>query len=288
MSHTFLCVSYHEKLRKSMANTSIYNYRIYPKEKRKISLEDYQLVKSLLFDNPRWINDYDNGILKSYSTPLIFETTSNEDCIEMLIEPYKNTDFLRNIDEILELNKFDIWTIAMFEVDDINCIYRQSSLKNLDTSRNCKFKYDRIKIQLNMDFNSNLFLWDRINIPITGNEILEYAKYGEYHSSICIGGNIDEMHCSFNDKKELKEKDDISYFSYGKVSEPTGWYLDDRVYILMKNLKNYQGIEKVEFFYEERRTRLYENPDLTEGFMFDDWSNCADKEFEEYIKERTR
>ncbi len=271
-----------------MANTSIYNYRIYPKEKRKIALEDYRLVKNLLFDNPRWINDYDNGILKSYSTPLIFETTSNEDCIEMLIEPYKNTDFLRNIDEILELNKFDIWTIAMFEVDDINCIYRQSSLKDLDTSRNCKFKYDRIKIQLNKNFNSNLFLWDRINIPNTGNEILEYTKYGEYHSSICIGGNNEEMHCSFNEKKELKQKDNISRFSYGKVSEPTGWYLDDRVYTLMKNLKNYEGIEKVEFFFEERRTRLYEKPDLTEGFMFDDWSNCADKEFEEYIKERAR
>jgi len=270
-----------------MANTTIYHYRIYLKGKTKIELKDFQLIKKLLFDKPIWTSSYSQGKLVSYSTPLIFEISEDKKYIELLIEPYKNTDFLRNIDEILELNKFDFWTIGMSDVNDVNFIYLQTSVDQYSTSRKCKYRYDEILIYTNKYFKPHLFQPQKLNSEQLNNKIIHYRKQGEYHSAICMGMTNKYMNSGLGEKLVSKDKFDIEKFDYDIQSEPTGWFSDDKVYQLVRGLKNKKGIDKVEFFFDERLTRKYEIPDITEVLMKDDWSNCADEEFQNYINEKS-
>jgi len=270
-----------------MANTTIYNYRIYSKENRKLTPKDFNLVKQYLFEKPKWISSYDNGKLRSYSTPLIFELSKDRSFIELLIEPYKNTDFLRNLDEILELGKYDLWTCGMSDVDDINFIYLQTAVDQYSDSRKCKYKYDNIVFYITEEFEPRIFQYYGIYLEQSNNGIIEYKNKGEYHSSICIGSTNKVMNSGITEIKQLKDKLDLTIFDYGKLTEPTGWFLDDKIFQLMNHINNFNGIEKVEFQNQGRITRIYEKPDFKEVLMLDDWNNCADEEFLTYTKEKS-
>lgn len=258
-----------------MANSTIYNYRFYSKGKSEIDQNDFDYLFENIFEQ----QDYRFGKLTSYSAPLIFEKDEQNEFIELLIEPYKNVEFLMHIDDIIETNKYDVWIRSMNDGSFIDYI----SLNN-KYGRVCKYKYDKIVFKTNEIFrNQNMRL--PFNLEQIGNTG-EYTSIGEYHSALSMGRENVKGNFDFTQRIDLSNKLNISLAEYGKLSDCSEWYSDDRVYLFMRQLKYLKGYEKVEFVFNGRTTRIFEGEYMGECYMIDDWDNCIDNEFIRYKKEK--
>jgi len=260
-----------------MSNSTIYNLRFYPKELRKVNTEDYNIIFKGLFESTKW--SYKMGKLISYSIPLIFEIDENKEFIELLIEPYKNYNFLMNLDELVDLKTFDIWTRCMSDDSFIDYFY----LYGQNNGGICKYKYEKIRF-----YTNDVFIVSDLHPLIsngTASSILEYKEEGFYHSGMCIGANCMESY-DFDSKLSLKYKCNIEKGKYGKYLDCSGWYSDDKVFSLMKSIAYVKGINKIEFFYDDRPTRIFDNADMVDCYMIDDWENLYNEEFLLYLNSR--
>lgn len=268
-------------LTKIMANTTIYNFRFYPKYAKEVTDNEYNIILRYLFKNPNSV--YRQGRLVSYSTPLIFEIEQQKRFIELLIEPYKNYNFLMNLDELKELDVFDIWTRSMDDGTGIDYY-------NLYDEANggiCRYKYEKIKFYTNEYF----FKYD-LNpvIPIgKPNTILEYNQEGQYHSGMCIGAKGEGSYpYDLNSKLALKDKYDLLKGDYDKSLDCSEWFSDDKIYSLMQTIRYQKGIDKIEFLFNGRATRIYDKGNMNECYMIDDLDNCINEEFLDYIVNRQK
>lgn len=258
-----------------MANSITYNYRFYSKTDNKVTKDDYQYLFDIIFN----YKEYKYGELSSYSVPMIFELDPNKEYIEFLIEPYKNTEFYMLMDDLIESNKYDVWIRSMNDSDYIDRI----SFNN-NGSRVCKYKYDKIKIYTNSQFDkTDLYTLD---IIAENNQTVKYEKPGEYHSAITLGRKNEKGPNYFENRISLANKYKMNIAEYGKLTDCSEWFSDQNVYFFCKFLKYKKGFSKIEFFSDERIVRLYDSNEMGECYMMDDWDNCVDELYIEYKRKR--
>ena len=256
-----------------MANSTTYNYRIYSRDKKNVDEQDFKYLYKKIFD----YQNYKHGKLSSDSVPMIFELDQKNEFIEFLIEPYKNVEFYMLMDDLIESKEYDIWIRSMNDSDYIDKI----SFNN-NGSRICKYKYDKIKIYTNREFDKTELY--SLDIIAEQNQVVKYEIPGEYHSAITLGRKNNKGPNYFENRISLTNKYKMNIAEYGKLTDCSEWFSDQDVYFFCKFLKYKKGFSKIEFYHKERVVRLYDSNEMGECYMMDDWDNCVDTEYLNYKK----
>lgn len=257
-------------------NTNIFNIRIYKKDGEKISTEDLSFVEDKLFNNTY----YSDRKPISFSTPLICERSIDHEFIEVLIEPYKNYEFIDQVEEIHKTEKFDLWIIQMNESTDINRIWNFN-----DYGSPCTYKFDEIYFRGNKNIEKILANYFKI-VEISPNQYVHKCDC-EYLSSLCFVLPEDKFNLGFEDRYPLKIKENKDL--YGKQNPPNNFYSSSKIYCFWEDKgwwKNHLELTQIEFRFKKEIVREYNNGEFDECKMYDSWHNCSDTEYIKYLENR--
>lgn len=262
-----------------MANSDKYNIRFYRSDQREVNEADYLLIKDYLFNKQR----YTNKSPISEHTPLIFEILPDQSAVELQIEPYKNYEFWLRFDDLLDEigQKFDIWQRKMLEAEPIDTIIRYGQ----ESGRFCWYQADEVIIE----FSRKEML---PNLPY---ELLKpnqatFSLTSQYKSCMEVGNAypVKTVTYSLNNKINLENKFDIEKGVIGST------WIDDH-HFSNKSIKTFinslsEETDKLILKYKGRTVRSYFYNTTEKEFqcyIFDDWDNCADEEFLNYLHKRT-
>ena len=253
-----------------MANSDKYNFRFYRKDKERIVAKDYDLVKDLILSEDR----YSSKLPVSHNSPFIFEVLPDSSAIEMQIEPYKNYEFWLRMDELLAEDRYIVWTRKMLEAEAMDYI----SIYGND-NRTCFYHFDRIEIEY-----KDIDALPSLSYETVSENLAILNLNGYYTSCMSVGegsANISEPTISFESKLALQHKLDIQKGLLGEFLDYGSGYSISELNEFMSDL---EGVSKVVFKHKGRVVRECNiDTENIKCYTFDDWDNCADDKFNEFI-----
>lgn len=261
-----------------MANTTIYNFRFYPKTIRNIGQDDFLQLKNMLFNTENGYYER-QGELVSYSVPMVFDTDPDNRFVELVIEPYKNPDFFLRMDEVDEWNEYDIWVRSMSDMSYLDRIGIYGDHREEYATYQC----DEIVFHTADECPEEL---EYLGIKAGKHNVIHHPISFEYHGCICIGMKKKSEYYTFDKRIDLKDKLHLEKGAYGKLSDCSGWYSNPDVYLFMQSFRWCKGFDKVEFRFRNRTVRVYDEANMVECCMLDDWDNCTNSRFLHYLESR--
>ncbi|MDF1698223.1 MAG: hypothetical protein P1U56_20410 [Saprospiraceae bacterium] len=252
-------------------------------------MNDYENIKNKLFyserykENSQWVSSSWTGMfifdLCKLSNSIVFETTP--------VRSYYLTDIL---DDIRDDGEYTIWTICTYEEGPDWLEIYDSRLKE-NYSKLCNYFYDEVKIQF-----SDLTFWTKVYLDKMFDRINEteykYSKLGKYYSHNEIQDDRDkERKSSLEQKCLISERENYILNNCFK-QEPkshsnseNNWYSDPLVWHFMTSFENgdYKDkIQRIEFKYQGKLVRLYDEGEYENCYILDNWFNLDRSIFENW------
>lgn len=271
-----------------MGHITYYSYRIYKQNRLKFNEKEFESLKSFTFNSPFYHikNDY----FRSRWTPVIFELTDEDLCIEVQYDIYsKDLVTLETLEKLYELCYpfYEFWFITSHESTDYDYIYCNKYLEQnavweepqlFFEDAKCEYMYDSIMIETLGEIPKEL---SHIKWFKAENEYRSEKIKGKYNSNSQKSGQSKMI--------SLADKYNQTNGGIELVSVENEWYSDNILKDFLDTEFKATSISKMMFFFKGRKVREIIKDDYLECkdmLCYDGWDNCCNDIYLNYMKKR--